>query len=309
MSVLKGKDILDGAQFTREEIDAIMTLADDFRGQLSERRGLDLLKGAVLAALFFEPSTRTRLSFETAMQRLGGAVVGFSSAESTSVAKGETLADTSRTVDQYVDAIAMRHPRIGSAREAADVANAPVLNGGDGAGQHPTQALLDLYTIGQERGKVEGNTIALVGDLKNGRTVHAGVEIYKHYDCKLICVAPEVLRMPAEVIGRLRDRGFAIEETESLEAALPRADVVYMTRIQKERFADPAEYDRLKDAYVLDRAMVERLRPDVTVLHPLPRINEIAVDVDTLPNAAYFRQAQNGVFVRMALLASVLGVA
>ena len=162
-----------------------------FRGQLTERRGLDLLKGAVLAALFFEPSTRTRLSFETAMHRLGGSVVGFASAESTSVAKGETLSDTIRTIDQYVDAIAMRHPRIGSAREAADVANAPVLNGGDGAGQHPTQALLDLYTIRQERGKVEGNTIALVGDLKNGRTVHAGVEIYKHYDCKLICVAPE----------------------------------------------------------------------------------------------------------------------
>ncbi len=204
MSSLKGKDILDGAQFSRDEIETIMALADNYRGQLHERRGLDILRGAVLAALFFEPSTRTRLSFETAMHRLGGSVVGFSSAESTSVAKGETLSDTIRTVDQYVDVIAMRHPRIGSAREAADVANAPVLNGGDGAGQHPTQALLDLYTIRQERGKVEGNTIVLVGDLKNGRTVHAGVEIYKHYDCKLICVAPEALRMPAEVVERLR---------------------------------------------------------------------------------------------------------
>lgn len=309
MVSLKGKDILDGAQFTRDEIEAIMALADRFRGQLSERRGLDVLKGAVLAALFFEPSTRTRLSFETAMHRLGGSVVGFSSAESTSVSKGETLSDTIRTIDQYVDAIAMRHPRIGSAREAAEVANAPVLNGGDGAGQHPTQALLDLYTIRQERGKVEGNTIALVGDLKNGRTVHAGVEVYKHYDCKLICVAPDALRMPREVIERLRGRGFAVEETESLEAALPQADVLYMTRIQKERFADPAEYERLKDAYVLDRGMLERLRADVTVLHPLPRINEIATDVDALPNAAYFRQAQNGVFVRMALLAMVLGAA
>ncbi|MCU0509972.1 MAG: aspartate carbamoyltransferase [Anaerolineae bacterium] len=309
MSFLNGKDVLDGAQFTRDEIDAIMALADDYRGQLGERRGLDLLKGAVLAALFFEPSTRTRLSFETAMHRLGGSVVGFASAESTSVAKGETLSDTIRTVDQYVDVIAMRHPRIGSAREAAEVANAPVLNGGDGAGQHPTQALLDLYTIRQERGTVEGQTIALVGDLKNGRTVHAGVEIYKHYDCKLICVAPEALRMPVEVVERLRARGFSVEETDSLEDALRRADALYMTRIQKERFADPAEYEQLKDAYVLDRAMIERLRPDVTVLHPLPRINEIATDVDALPNAAYFRQAQNGVFVRMALLAMVLGAA
>jgi aspartate carbamoyltransferase catalytic subunit len=307
MSTLKGKDVLAGAQFSRDEIEMIMALADKYRGQLRETRGLDVLKGAVLGALFFEPSTRTRLSFETAMHRLGGSVVGFSSAESTSVAKGETLSDTIRTVDQYVDVIAMRHPRIGSAREAAEAANAPVLNGGDGAGQHPTQALLDLYTIRQERGKVDGNTIALVGDLKNGRTVHAGVEIYKHYDCKLICVAPEALRMPADVVERLRARGFEVEETDSLEAALPKVDVLYMTRIQKERFAEPAEYDRLKDAYILNREMIERLRPNVVVLHPLPRVNEIAADVDSLPNAAYFRQMQNGVFVRMALLALVLG--
>jgi aspartate carbamoyltransferase len=307
MATLKGKDVLDGAQFSRDEIETIMALAEDYRGLLHEKRGLEVLKGAVLAALFFEPSTRTRLSFETAMYRLGGSVVGFSSAESTSVAKGETLSDTIRTIDQYVDVIAMRHPKIGSAWEAAQVANAPVLNGGDGAGQHPTQALLDLYTIRQERGEVEGNTIVLVGDLKNGRTVHAGVEIYKHYDCKLICVAPETLRMPAEVVERLRARGFEIEETDSLEAAVSKADVLYMTRIQKERFSDPAEYERLKDAYILNRAMIERLRPDVVVLHPLPRVNEIATDVDSLPNAAYFRQAQNGVFVRMALLALVLG--
>lgn len=307
MTRLKGKDILDGAQFTRDEIETIMQLADYYCGQLQGRRGLDVLKGAVLATLFFEPSTRTRLSFETAMHRLGGAVIGFSSAESTSVAKGETLADTIRMVDQYADVIAMRHPRIGSAAEAAAVAEAPVLNGGDGAGQHPTQALLDLYTIRQERGKMDGITIALVGDLKNGRTVHAGVEIYKHYGCKLICVAPESLRMPGEVITRLQGRGVAVEETDSLEAALPRADVVYMTRIQKERFADQGEYERLKDAYVLNCDMIQRLRPDVTVLHPLPRVNEIATDVDCLQNAAYFRQARNGVFVRMALLALVLG--
>jgi aspartate carbamoyltransferase len=304
---LKGKDILDGAQFSREEIDHVMSVADDFRAGLEKTRSFDLLKGYVLAALFFEPSTRTRLSFETAMHRLGGNVVGFSSAESTSTAKGETLADTIRTVDQYADVIAMRHPQIGSAREAAEFAAAPILNGGDGAGQHPTQALLDLYTIKRERGKVDGVSIVLCGDLKNGRTVHAGVEVYKHYRCKLVLVAPEQLKMPAEIVARLRDYGADVEETTDLEAALKQGDALYMTRIQKERFTDPAEYERLKGAYILNREMVERLRPDLTVMHPLPRVNEIATDVDALSNAAYFRQVGNGVFIRMALIALVMG--
>ncbi len=304
---LKGKDILDGAQFTREEIDGIMEVADDFRKQLDRHPGLDLLKGYVLGALFFEPSTRTRLSFETAMHRLGGGVVGFSSAESTSVAKGETLADTIRTVDQYVDLIAMRHPAIGSAKIAASVAQAPVFNGGDGAGQHPTQALLDLYTIRSERGKVDGATIVLCGDLKNGRTVHSGVEIYKHYGCKLIFVAPDQLRIPTEIADRLRAQGMSFEETTDLSAALKGADFLYMTRIQKERFADPAEYEKLKGSYVLTRAMVEEINPRLTVMHPLPRVSEIDTDVDALPGAAYFRQMKNGVFTRMALLALVAG--
>ena len=304
---LRGKDILDGAQFTREEVDQIMAVADEMRARLQDTHSLDLLRGYVLATLFFEPSTRTRLSFEAAMHRLGGAVIGFSSAESSSTAKGETLADTIRTVDQYADIIAMRHPQIGSAREAAAVADAPILNGGDGADQHPTQALLDVYTIRQERGAVDGTTIALVGDLKNGRTVHAGVEIYKHYRCKLIMVAPDQLKMPADLVTKLRGCGVAVEETADLEAALAQADVLYMTRIQKERFADPAEYERLKNSYILTRAMVERLRPSVTVLHPLPRVNEIATDVDSLPGAGYFRQVKNGVYVRMALMALVMG--
>jgi aspartate carbamoyltransferase catalytic subunit len=307
MADLKGKDILDGAQFTRDEIERVMAVADDFRRQLQTTRGLDLMRGYVMAALFFEPSTRTRLSFETAMQRLGGGVVGFSSAESSSTSKGETLADTIRTVDQYADIIAMRHPQIGSAKEAAAVAQAPVLNGGDGAGQHPTQALLDLYTIQHERGKVDGTTIVLCGDLKNGRTVHAGVEIYKHYNCKLVMVAPDQLKMPAEIVAKLRGQGVTVEETPNLEAALAKADVLYMTRIQKERFADPAEYERLKGSYILNREMIERLQPKLTVLHPLPRVNEIATDVDSLSNAAYFRQVGNGVFIRMALIALVMG--
>jgi len=305
---MQGKDILHGAQFDRAEIEHIMQVAADMREQLETRRSLNLLNGAVMGALFFEPSTRTRLSFETAMLRLGGGVTGFADAGATSAKKGESLADTIRTVDQYVDIIAMRHPQIGSAQEAADVALAPVLNGGDGAGQHPTQALLDLFTIQSERGRVDGTTVVLCGDLKNGRTVHAGVELYKHYDCKLIFVAPEQLQMPADITTKLRASGVTVEETADLEAALARADVLYMTRIQKERFADPAEYERLKGSFVLTRAMIERANPHATILHPLPRVDEIAADVDDLSNAAYFRQVQNGVYIRMALIALVLGV-
>ncbi len=303
----KGKDILHGAQFTREELEHIMNVAADMRKRVEERQALDIMKGYVLGALFFEPSTRTRLSFETAMCRLGGGVVGFASAGTSSSSKGESLADTIRNVDQYVDVIAMRHPQIGSAKEAAEVAEAPVLNGGDGAGQHPTQALLDLFTIQSERGQVDGNIIALCGDLKYGRTVHAGVEVYKHYDCKLIFVAPDALKMPPEITASLREQGVTVEETPDLEAALAESNVLYMTRIQKERFEDPAEYERLKGSYILTREMVERINPDLTVMHPLPRVNEITTDVDDLPGAAYFRQAQNGVFTRMALIGLVMG--
>ena len=305
----EGIDILSGKQFSRENLDQVLGVAADMDERLREDRSLDLLDGYVMGALFFEPSTRTRLSFETAMHRLGGGVVGFAQAGTSSVAKGESLNDTIRTVNQYVDVIVMRHPEIGSAKQAADVSTVPVLNGGDGAGQHPTQALLDLYTIHVERGGVDGNTIALCGDLKNGRTVHAGVELYKHYDCPLIFVAPEALRMPAEITERLRAEGVDVEETADLESALAKADVLYMTRIQKERFEDPAEYERLKGSYVLTREMVERVNPDVTIMHPLPRVNEITTDVDELPGAAYFREARNGVPVRMALLAMVLGEA
>ena len=307
MANFKGKDILDGAQFTRNELDHVLDVADYMRRQVKERRALDLMDGYVLGTLFFEPSTRTRLSFETAMHRLGGSVVGFASAGTSSSTKGESLADTIRNVDQYVDVIAMRHPKIGSAREAAQAAEAPVINGGDGAGQHPTQALLDLFTIQSERGQVDGNTIVLCGDLKYGRTVHSGVEVYKHFECKLILVAPEALTMPPEITVRLKEQGVEIEETTDLEAAMGEADVLYMTRIQKERFEDPAEYERLKGSYILTRDMVERINPNLTIMHPLPRVDEITTDVDTLPGAAYFRQAQNGVYTRMALIALVTG--
>ena len=304
---LEGKDILDGAQFTRPELERIMEVANGFQEQLARGEQPRLLDGVVLASLFFEPSTRTRLSFETAMHRLGGSAVGFASAGTSSTAKGESLEDTIRTVDQYVDIIAMRHPEIGSARRAAAVAEAVVINGGDGAGQHPTQALLDLYTIRSERRRVDGNTIVLCGDLKNGRTVHAGVELYRHYDCKLIFVAPHALRMPGEITDDLRAGGVVVEETTDFEEALAEADIVYMTRIQRERFTDPAEYERLSGSYVLTRELIERVNPDVTILHPLPRVDEIATDVDGLPGAAYFRQVRNGVYVRMALMALVMG--
>ncbi len=211
--------------------------------------------------------------------------------------------------DQYADFIAMRHPAVGSAAQAAEVAKAPVFNGGDGAGQHPTQALLDLFTIRSERGGLDGKTLVLCGDLKNGRTVHSGVELYKHFNCKLVFVAPEALRMPAEVTEKLRAAGMEVEETEDLQTALKNADVLYMTRIQKERFADPAEYERLKGSYVLTRETIERINPNLTVMHPLPRVNEIATDVDLMDGAAYFRQAGNGVYTRMALLALVAGAA
>ena len=304
----KGMDILGGRQFTREALDHILDVAADMDRGLKEERSLKLLDGYVLGSLFFEPSTRTRLSFETAMHRLGGSVVGFAEAGTSSVAKGESLNDTIRTVNEYVDVIAMRHPEIGSAKQAAEVSDVPVLNGGDGAGQHPTQALLDLYTIQSERGRVDGNTIALCGDLKNGRTVHAGVELYKHYDCDLIFVAPDALKMPPEITEQLREQGVEVKETPDLSVALTEADVLYMTRIQKERFDDPVEYERLKGSYVLMKGMVERTNPELTIMHPLPRINEIKSEVDELPGAAYFRQARNGVPVRMALLALVLGV-
>jgi aspartate carbamoyltransferase catalytic subunit len=303
----QGQDILDGAQFTREDLEHILAVSKYMRDRLEKRHRLILLERYVLGTLFFEPSTRTRLSFETAMHRLGGSVVGFASAGTSSSAKGESLADTIRTVDQYVDVIVIRHPQIGSAREAAEVAESPVINGGDGAGQHPTQALLDLFTIQLERGQIDGNTIALCGDLKNGRTVHAGVELYKHYDCKLIFVAPEALKMPAQITARLKDQGVAVEETTDLEAAMAEADILYLTRIQKERFADPEAYEQLKSSYVLTREMVERINPHLTILHPLPRVDEIAPDVDALPGAAYFRQARNGVYIRMALIALISG--
>jgi aspartate carbamoyltransferase catalytic subunit len=307
MGSLKGKDILHGNQFTKKEIDTIIKTAAEFERELKKKSSLNLLKGKLLTTLFFEPSTRTRLSFEAAMQRLGGGVISMGSVEASSVAKGETLTDTAQTVAQYADVIVIRHPRIGSAKEVADAVSIPVINAGDGAGQHPTQALLDLYTIRKEIGTLKNLSIALVGDLKNGRTVHALVEVLSHYGVHFYFVSPGLLRMPEEITARIKEKGCEVMETDDLAMAASQSDLVYMTRIQKERFSDLSEYEKVKGSYIIDREFLERLKKRITILHPLPRIDEIHPSVDTYEGAAYFRQARNGVFVRMALLATVLG--
>jgi len=307
MGSLKGKDILHGNQFSRKEIDVILKIASDFKKELKKKDSLTLLRGKILATLFYEPSTRTRLSFEAAMQRLGGGVIGMGSVESSSVAKGETLADTVQTVCQYADAIVIRHPRTGSAKEAADVAPIPVINAGDGTGQHPTQALLDIYTIKKEIGSLKNLTIAMVGDLKNGRTVHALVELLSLFQTRLYFVSPGALRMPEAITANLKGKGIDVVETEDMMKAASESDLLYMTRIQKERFEDLSEYERIKGYYIIDGDFLGKLKKKITILHPLPRVNEISPEVDSYPGAAYFRQVRNGVFIRMALLAMVLG--
>ena len=266
------------------------------------------MAGKVLATLFYEPSTPHAAIVRAAMLRLGGHVLSVADAKtSSSAAKGETLFDTGRMIEGYADVAVIRHPVVGSADELADGACIPVLNGGDGAGQHPTQALLDLFTIQKEKGNLAGLTVAMVGDLKNGRTVHSLSGLLADFGVRYYFVAPEALKMPAEISRGLRERGVDVVETEDLAEAVGRSDVLYMTRIQRERFADPAEYERLKSAYVLDRVLVERAKPQVTIMHPLPRVDEIATDVDAYEGAAYFRQAANGVPVRMAVIALVTG--
>lgn len=302
---LSSKDVIRADQFSIGEIDLILAKAAEYEEALAAGEVLDDLRGKVLATLFYEPSTRTRLSFESAMLRLGGRVISVAEAKSSSAAKGETLHDTIRTVEGYADVIVLRHPQIGSAAEAAAATRLPIVNAGDGAGQHPTQSLLDLYTIRKERGQVDGLKIALAGDLKNGRTVHSLADLLVNYDVDYTFAAPTSLRMPGEIVDRLRSRGKTVREMEDLNGAIASCDVLYMTRIQRERFEDPEEYARLKDAYVLTRAMLASAKPSITIMHPLPRVNEIATDVDGLPGAAYFRQTDNGVPIRMALLALV----
>jgi aspartate carbamoyltransferase catalytic subunit len=305
---LVGRDLVGISDLSKEEVIWLVDLADRFREAIAQERQLDLLRGYLLATLFYEPSTRTRLSFEAAMHRLGGGVVSVADARATSsAAKGENIADAARIVAGYADVIVQRHPAVGSAREAADAVGVPVINAGDGAGEHPTQALLDLYTIRREKGRLDGLTVALVGDLKHGRTVHSLARALAHWQVALLLVAPPPLAMDPALVGRLRENGLSVDETGDLREVVRHADVLYVTRIQKERFADPAVYEGLRGSYVVGRALLAEGKPDLAVMHPLPRVDEIAPEVDALPGAAYFRQAANGVWVRMALLASVLG--
>jgi aspartate carbamoyltransferase catalytic subunit len=305
---LVGRDVVSISDLSKDEIRAVLDQATQFEKQLSADQRLTLLSGRILATVFYEPSTRTRLSFESAMHRLGGAVISVAEAKtSSSAAKGETIYDSGRMLESYADVIVQRHPAVGSARALADAANVPVLNAGDGTGEHPSQALLDLLTIQREKGSLNGLTVAMVGDLKNGRTVHSLSKALAHWNAKLILCAPNALRMPAELVEQLRSQGLVVIETENMGAALGQADVVYITRIQQERFAQIEEYLQYKGVYVITAEAIAKAKAGITVMHPLPRVDEITTDVDPLPNAAYFRQARYGVFTRMALLAMVLG--
>jgi aspartate carbamoyltransferase catalytic subunit len=299
-----GRDIVSIRDFTREEIDYILKVAK--KTESLWKTGSEMLRGKVMATLFFEVSTRTRLSFETAMYKLGGTVIGFAEPDITSVKKGESLADTVRVVEKYADVIVLRHPSEGAARFAAEYASVPVLNGGSGAEEHPTQALLDLYTIVKEKGKIDGLNIALMGDLRYGRAVHSLAYALSLYDVKLKMVSPELLRMRREVMEDIKNR-IEVEEYSDIEEVLPETDVLYVTRVQKERFPDLAEYAKVKGTYVVNLETLKSAKEDLIILHPLPRVDEIAVEVDTTPFAKYFQQVQNGVITRMALLNLVLG--
>lgn len=300
------KHLTSTKQLTRADTEEILRVAKDMQ-KLREKGETDLLKGKILAALFYEPSTRTRLSFETAMLRLGGDVLTAEGIQFSSLYKGETIEDTMEMVGSYADIIAMRHPEQGSADKAAGASKVPFINAGDGPGQHPTQALLDLYTIKEECGKLDGLHVSMVGDLRYGRTVHSLCYLLGLYkDIRLTLISPKELTMPEKVTSFLKEKGIPYEERDDIAAGLD-ADMMYMTRVQQERFADKSEYERLKLKYVLTASHLKGKK--VVVMHPLPRVGEIATDVDALPNAAYFRQASNGVPVRMALLAMLLGKA
>jgi aspartate carbamoyltransferase catalytic subunit len=300
----QGRDITSIEDLTREEINFILETSKTM--ETNAKRNSDLLKGKILANIFFEPSTRTRLSFEAAMLKLGGNTIGFADAENTSVKKGENLADTIRTVENYADIIALRHPLEGAAKLAAEFAKIPVINAGSGSEEHPTQALIDLYTIQKEKKKIDGQKITLIGDLRYGRTVHSLAYALSLYDIELTLVSPESLRMRREVLRTIKSK-IPVTETQNLEKALIQTDVLYVTRIQKERFPDQAEYAKVKGIYHINQKTLENVKKDLIILHPVPRVDEIAPEVDSTPQAKYFQQVWNGVVVRMALLAMVLG--
>jgi aspartate carbamoyltransferase catalytic subunit len=301
---MKYKSLVSISDYTKDEYLRILELA----GEFEKKPVHDLLKNKIVATLFFEPSTRTRLSFESAVSRLGGKIVGFSDSNSSSVTKGETLKDTIKIVSNYCDLIVIRHPMEGAARYASEVATVPVINAGDGANQHPTQTLLDLYSIRKTQGVLENLNIFLVGDLKYGRTVHSLLMAMSQFNATFYFISPPELKMPDEYKLHLDKLGLKYHENRDFTDIIEKADIIYMTRVQKERFSDPIEYEKTKNAYVLQNYMLKNSKPNLKVLHPLPRVNEISLDVDDNEKAYYFTQALNGVYVREAIICSVLGL-
>ncbi len=305
---MKLHHVIEAQQFDLAAMDHLFRVTEEME-RVVARGGTDDFHSRLMATLFYEPSTRTRFSFEAAMHRLGGRVISTeNAAEFSSVAKGETLEDTIRIMNGYVDVIVLRHNEVGAAKRAAAVSRVPVINAGDGAGQHPSQALLDLYTIRKEIGSIDGLKIAMVGDLAQGRTVRSlAYLLSKFKDIKMYFVAPPLLKMKEDILQHLRERGIWFAEESGLDRVLPQVDVVYQTRVQKERFGDRiADYETCRDVYVINQASLQLMKPDAIIMHPLPRLGEIAMEVDQDRRAAYFRQAQNGLFVRMALLETLL---
>lgn len=301
--------IISVKQFDRPKLEFIFGVAKEMRTLVERFGSADLLQGKVLVNLFYEPSTRTSSSFAAAMLRLGGKVISINEVRYSSVIKGESLPDTIRTLECYADVIVLRHPEVGAAALAARYASKPIINAGDGIGEHPTQALLDLFTIEEELGQVDGLRVAMVGDLKYGRTVHSLTRLLCLYDVKLDFVSPPALRMPEEIVREVQECGLPYRETEDINEVISEADVLYVTRVQRERFEDPEEYERLKDFYIITPQLMQKAKEKMILMHPFPRVYEISYEVDSDPRAAYFRQIQNGLYIRMALLAAVLGKA
>ncbi|MBC8319521.1 MAG: aspartate carbamoyltransferase [Bacteroidetes bacterium] len=302
MNMLKGRSLVSITDYSKDEIIQILDLAEEFEKNQRQK----ILDQYVIASLFFEPSTRTRLSFESAVQYLGGSIIGFASADTSSVKKGESLKDTILTVSCYSDLIVMRNPMDGSARYASEVSPVPIINAGDGVNQHPTQCLLDLYSIRKTQGSLENINIVMIGDLKYGRTVHSLVQALTLFGATFHFVSPESLKMPSSVKTWIKNAGLEYHQYSDIMDVMPIADILYMTRIQGERFPDPLEYEKVKNSYILNKQMLEGSKDNMRVLHPLPRVNEINEDVDDSPKAYYFQQAKNGVYVRQALIAAIL---
>ena len=304
-----GQDVISVNQFSRDNLTYIFGVADEMRAIVRRVGSSDLLKGHVLACVFYEPSTRTSSSFIAAMSRLGGTVIPINEVRYSSVTKGESLPDTIRTLESYADVIVLRHPDVGASEVAAEYARKPIINAGDGVGEHPTQALLDLFTIRSELGTIDGLHVAMVGDLRYGRTVHSLSRLLCRYDVKMTFISPEILRLPLDVMNEVKSQGKEVNETYDVHEVISDVDVLYVTRVQRERFADQAQYEEVKDYYVITPELMGGAKDRMVIMHPLPRVSEISYAIDDDPRAAYFRQMENGMYIRMALLAAVLGKA